>query len=108
MQLVILQNWFFYPGKRTLAQEEIRKFKETEGPEIHVHGSDNLIQTLLKYNLADELWLKIFPVAVGSGKRLFADGKFAGGFELIDCKTSPGGVIVANYKRAGEIKTGSF
>ncbi|MFZ0281310.1 MAG: dihydrofolate reductase family protein [Bacteroidales bacterium] len=88
--------------------EEIRKIKESDGPEMQVHGSGNLIQTLWKYNLADELWLKIFPVALGSGKRLFTDGNLAGGFELFESKTSPSGVIIANYKKSGEIKTGSF
>ena len=89
-------------------QEEIRKLKDTEGPEIQVHGSTNLIQTLWGTNLVDELWLKIFPVTVGQGKRLFENEAFASGFELIDSKTSPKGVIVANYKRSGEVKTGSF
>jgi dihydrofolate reductase len=88
--------------------EEIRKLKETNGPDLQVHGSGNMIQTLWKNNLVDELWLKIFPVAIGSGKRLFADEKFAGGFELVENKTSPGGVIIANYKRSGEVRTGSF
>jgi dihydrofolate reductase len=88
--------------------KEIQKIKEMNGPEIQVHGSSNLIQTLLKNNLADELWLKIFPVVVGSGKRLFDDGSFARSFELIETSVSPGGVIIANYKRSGEIKTGSF
>ena len=87
---------------------EIRKLKEKDGPEIQVHGSSNLIQTLWKHNLVDELWLKTFPVVVGSGKRLFADGSFAGGFELIESKTSPAGVIIANYRRKGEVRTGSF
>jgi dihydrofolate reductase len=99
------KNSFIIKGK---VPEEIRKLKQTDGPEIQVHGSGNLIQTLWKHNLADELWLKIFPIAVGSGKRLFADGKFAGGFDLIESRTSPAGVILANYKRAGEVKTGSF
>lgn len=88
--------------------EEIKKLKESDGPEIQVHGSGNLIQTLWNNNLVDELWLKIFPIAVGSGKRLFADEKFAAGFELVQSKTSPSGVIVANYKRSGEVRTGSF
>lgn len=88
--------------------EEIRKLKESEGPEIQVHGSTNLIQTLWKADLVDELWLKIFPVTVGQGKRLFENETFASGFELISSKTSPKGVIVANYKRSGEVKTGSF
>jgi dihydrofolate reductase len=88
--------------------EEIRKLKESEGPDLQVHGSGNLIQTLWKHNLADELWLKIFPVAIGSGKRLFSDGDFSGGFDLIEFRISPSGVIIADYKRAGEVKTGSF
>ena len=88
--------------------EEIRKLKEMNGPEIQVHGSGNLIQTLLKNDLADELWLKIFPVTLGSGKKLFEEGKFAGRYMLTECKSSPAGVIIANYKRSGEIKTGSF
>jgi dihydrofolate reductase len=88
--------------------EEIRKLKEADGPVLQVHGSGNLIQTLWLNNLVDELWLKIYPVAVGSGKRLFSDEKFAGGFELIEFRISPGGVIIANYKRSGDVRTGSF
>lgn len=87
---------------------EIRKLKESNGPEIQVHGSTNLIQTLWKADLVDELWLKIFPVTIGQGKRLFENETFASGFELISSKTSPKGVIVANYKRSGEVETGSF
>jgi dihydrofolate reductase len=63
---------------------------------------------LLKNDLVDELWLKIFPVTLGSGKRLFGEGTIPAAFELTDSKTSPSGVMVANYKRAGQIKTGSF
>ena len=88
--------------------DEIRTLKEMDGPELQVHGSGNLIQTLLKHDLIDELWLKIFPVVVGSGKKLFSNGNLAGGFELIESKTSPLGVIVGNYKRTGEVKTGTF
>jgi len=73
-----------------------------------VHGSGNLIQTLLKNDLVDELWLKIYPVVLGTGKRLFAEGTIPAAFTLQDSKTSPNGVIVANYKRAGQVKTGSF
>jgi dihydrofolate reductase len=88
--------------------DEIRKLKTTDGPEFQVHGSANMIQTLWKNNLVDELWLKIYPVALGYGKRLFADPEFAGAFELISTRTSPSGVIIANYKRSGDIKTGSY
>jgi dihydrofolate reductase len=87
---------------------EIKKLKEQDGPELQVHGSSNLIQTLLKNDLVDELWLKIFPITLGSGKKLFADGVIPTAFELIESKTSPKGVIVASYKRAGKVETGSF
>jgi dihydrofolate reductase len=88
--------------------EEIRKIKNTAGPELQVHGSGNMIQTLLKNDLVDELWLKIFPVILGSGKKLFTDGILAGGYTLTDSKVTPTGVIFANYKRAGEVKVGTF
>ena len=88
--------------------EELKKLKEQDGPEIQVHGSGNLIQTLLRHDLVDELWLKIFPITLGRGKRLFAEGTIAAGFELLESETSPTGVIVSNYGRAGEVKTGSF
>jgi dihydrofolate reductase len=88
--------------------EAIRKLKAQDGPELQVHGSGNLIQTLLKHDLVDELWLKIFPVTLGSGKRLFAEGTIPAAFKLIDGKVLTSGVIIANYERAGEVKTGSF
>src|SRR5687768_4777301 len=88
--------------------EEVKKLKSQAGPDLHVHGSGNFIQTLLKHDLVDELWLKIFPITLGKGKRLFADGTAPAAFKLIDSKTSPSGVIFANYERAGEVKTGSF
>ncbi len=88
--------------------EAIRKLKAQDGPELQVHGSGNLIQTLLKHDLVDELWLKIFPVTLGSGKRLFAEGTIPAAFKLVDGKVLSSGVIIANYERAGEVKTGSF
>jgi len=87
---------------------EVKKLKEQDGPEIQVYGSGNLIQTLLKQDLVDELWLKIFPVTLGSGKRLFAEGTNPAGFRLLLSEISPSGVIIASYERAGEVKTGSF
>jgi dihydrofolate reductase len=90
------------------AIEAIKKLKAEDGPELQVHGSGNLIQTLLKHDLVDEFWLKIFPVMLGAGKRLFAEGTIPAAFKLSDSKVSPSGVIVANYERAGEVKTGSF
>jgi dihydrofolate reductase len=88
--------------------EEIRKLKRQEGPELQVHGSSNLIQTLLKHDLADEFRMKIFPLTIGHGKRLFDDGIMPASFKLLESKTSTTGVIVASYRRDGEIKIGSF
>lgn len=88
------------------AVEAIKKLKQQEGPEIQIHGSGNLIQTLLKNDLVDELWLKIFPITLGPGKRLFADGAIPAAFKLSESSVSPKGVIFANYVRAGEVKTG--
>jgi dihydrofolate reductase len=88
--------------------EAIRKLKEGSGPELQVHGSGTLIQTLLKHDLVDNLWLKIFPVTIGSGRRLFAEGTAYAGFELAESSASPSGVIIAKYRRAGDVKSGSF
>jgi dihydrofolate reductase len=88
--------------------EGIKRLKEQDGPEIQVHGSSKLIQTLLKYDLVDELWLKIFPVTLGTGKRLFAEGTIPAGFKLLESGISPSGVIIANYEASGEVKKGSF
>ena len=88
--------------------EAIRKLKAESGPELQVHGSGTLIQTLLANDLVDELWLKIFPVTLGSGRRLFADGTIPAGFALVESSASPSGVIIAKYARAGDVKSGSF
>jgi dihydrofolate reductase len=88
--------------------DEIKKLKGEEGPDIQVHGSENLIQTLLEHDLVDEFWLKIFPVTLGMGKRLFANGTIPASYTLVDSKTSPSGVMIATLKRAGDVKTGSF
>ena len=88
--------------------DEIRKLKEADGPMLQVHGSSELIQTLLENDLVDEMWLKIFPVILGKGKRLFDRGAIPTAFKLIKSSVTPSGVIVANYERAGEVETGSF
>lgn len=88
--------------------QEIKKLKQQNRPELQVYGSGNLIQTLLKHDLIDEFRLKIFPITLGNGKRLFSDGTIPAGLKLIDSRTSTTGVIVATYERAGEVKTGSF
>jgi dihydrofolate reductase len=98
-------NSVFLKGDVT---NEIKKLKEQDGPDLQVYGSGNFIQTLLKHDLVDELWLKIFPVTLGKGKKLFTEGTIPAGWKLIDSKVSPQGVIVANYRREGEVKTGSF
>jgi dihydrofolate reductase len=87
---------------------EIKKIKAQDGPDIQVHGSANLIQTLLKHDLVDEFWLKIFPVVLGKGKRLFGDGTVPAAFTLSESQTTPNGVIAATYVRAGEVQTGDF
>jgi len=86
---------------------DIQKLKAGDGPDIQVHGSSDLIQTLLQHDLVDELWLKIFPVTIGQGKRLFGEGTIPAGFNLLKCEASPSGVIIASYARAGELKTGT-
>jgi dihydrofolate reductase len=90
------------------AVAELRKLKSGDGPPLHVYGSANLVQTLLKHDLVDQLWLKTYPLTLGEGKRLFQDGTSAAAFTLESSTISPSGVIVANYRRAGEVKTGSF
>src|SRR5262245_8104041 len=87
---------------------DVRRLKAEDGRELQVHGSGNFIQTLLKNDLADELWLKIFPVTLGVGKPLFGEGTSPAAFKVVKSTTSPSGVIVVNYERAGEVKTGSF
>ncbi len=88
--------------------KELKKLKEQKGANLQVYGSSNLVQTLLENDLVDELWLKIFPVTLRTGKRLFDTGTIPAAFTLINSKISPSGVIFASYKRAGEVKTGSF
>lgn len=85
----------------------IEKLKKAEGPDLQVYGSGQLIQLLLKHDLVDELWLKIFPVTLGTGKRLFGAGTIPAAFTLTESLTTPSGVIFANYKRAGAVETGT-
>ena len=86
--------------------DDIKKLKNSEGSDIQVHGSGNLTQTLLRHDLVDELWLKTFPITLGMGKRLFGEGTIPAAFTLTDSLVTSNGVIFANYKRAGEVKTG--
>ncbi len=88
--------------------EQVAKLKAEDGPEIQVHGSSNLIQTLQKHDLVDEYRVMIFPLALGTGKRLFADGTIPAGLRLVDSSASSTGVLMATYERAGEIEYGTF
>jgi dihydrofolate reductase len=88
------------------ALEEIHKLKQQSGPDLQVHGSSQLIQTLLAHDLVDELWLKFFPLVLGTGKRLFGEGTLPAAFKLAHSEATPSGVIVASYERAGDVETG--
>jgi dihydrofolate reductase len=86
----------------------ITALKQGDGPELQVHGSGNLIQTLLRHNLVDEFRLWVFPVVIGSGKRLFSGGAVPAGLKLVDSTVSSTGVVIGTYRPAGEIPLGSF
>jgi len=86
---------------------KLKALKNQDGPVFHVWGSSVLIQTLLKNDLVDELRLRIYPITIGSGKKLFGEGTIPAAFKLEDSKTLSSGVILANYKRAGKLKTGT-
>jgi hypothetical protein len=86
----------------------IAALKKEDGPELQVQGSGNLIQTLLRHNLVDEYRLWVFPLVIGSDKRLFSEGTIPSGLKLVDSKVSTTGVVTGTYEPAGEIVTGSF
>ncbi len=88
--------------------DDIRKLKTTDGTDIQVHGSGELVKLLLKNDLVDELWLKFFPVILGKGKKLFDEDSMPGAFKLTESFVTPSGVIFANYKRDGEVRTGTM
>jgi dihydrofolate reductase len=87
--------------------EGLKALKESDGPDLQVHGSGNMIQTLLKHDLVDELWLKFFPITLGKGKKLFAEGTVPAAFTLTESTVTDSGVIFANYTRAGDVRTGT-
>ena len=91
------------------AAEGVAALKENDdGPELQVHGSGNLAQTLIRHGLVDEYHLMIFPIVLGEGKRLFADGTVPASLRLVESKVSSTGVFVGTYEPAGEVVTGSF
>jgi len=87
--------------------EKITKIKQQQGPDLHVWGSGNLLQTLIKHDLVDTYWLMIYPVTLGDGKRLFADGTIPAAFKVTESIVASNGVIFVNYERAGAVQTGS-
>jgi dihydrofolate reductase len=88
--------------------EAVAKLKQEDGPEIQVYGSGDLLQTLLEHDLVDEFRIMIFPVVLGTGKRLFAEGAVPAGLTLAESAMSTTGVFMATYKREGDIRYGSF
>ena len=88
--------------------EGVARLKQEDGPELQVHGSGNLIQTLMANGLIDEYLLMVFPVVLGTGKRLFGDGTIPAALRLIDSEVSTTGVVIGTYQPAGPVQTGSF
>ncbi|CAL1517458.1 dihydrofolate reductase family protein [Chitinophaga sp. MM2321] len=86
---------------------DIEKLKNSKGADIKIWGSSELVQLLLKHDLVDELWLNIHPLLLGKGKKLFDNDVIPAAFELIESHVTPSGVIMANYKRNGEVRTGT-
>jgi dihydrofolate reductase len=86
----------------------VAELKRQPGPDLHVYGSANLLQTLLAHDLVDELWLRIHPITLGRGKRLFEGGAIPAAFRMTEGQLTPTGVILASYERAGDVETGSY
>jgi dihydrofolate reductase len=86
--------------------EKVVKIKQQQGPDLHVWGSGNLLQTLIKHDLVDVFWLMVYPITLGSGKRLFADGTIPAAFKVTETTVGSNGVIVVNYERAGTVPIG--
>ena len=84
---------------------KVAQIKQQPGPDLHVWGSSHLVQTLIKHDLVDVFWLMIYPITLGAGKRLFADGTIPAAFKVTESLVTPNGVIVVNYERAGTITT---
>jgi dihydrofolate reductase len=87
---------------------QVAELKQLPGPDLHVYGSANLVQTLLAHDLVDGLWLRIHPITLGRGKRLFAGGVIPAAFRVTESLVTPTGVILVSYERAGDVETGSF
>ena len=87
--------------------KQVAELKRGEGPDLHIWGSGNLLQTLMKHDLVDNFWLMIYPITLGEGKRLFAKGTIPAAFKVTESTVTRTGVIIVNYERAGTITTGS-
>jgi dihydrofolate reductase len=87
--------------------EKVTTLKQQPGPDLHVYGSAHLVQTLMKHDVVDAFWLKIYPLTLGSGKRLFADGTIPAAFKVTESHVSPSGIMMVNYERAGVVTTGN-
>lgn len=85
---------------------KVAEIKQQPGPDLHVWGSSDLLQTLIKHDLVDVFWLMIYPITLGAGKRLFAGGTIPMAFEVTESTVTPKGVIIVNYERAGATTTG--
>ncbi|WP_419210885.1 dihydrofolate reductase family protein [Maribacter sp. X9] len=88
--------------------EGVKNLKESNGSDLKVWGSSELVQLLFKNDLVDELWLKIYPVTLGKGKKLFGKGVIPAAFKLVENTITPSGVIIVNYKRDGEVQIGTI
>ena len=87
--------------------KKVAEIKQGEGPDLHVWGSGDLLQTLMKHDLIDNFWLMIYPITLGEGKRLFAGGTIQAAFKVTESVVGSSGVILVNYERAGDVQTGT-
>lgn len=87
---------------------QVAAIKQQPGPDLHLWGSADLAQTLLRHDLVDAFWLKTYPLVLGSGKRLFAEGTIPAAFKVMESSVSPKGVVIASYERADALRTGSY
>jgi dihydrofolate reductase len=88
--------------------KKVAELKQGEGPDLHIWGSGNLLQTLMKHDLVDDFWLMIYPITLGQGKKLFAEGTIPAAFKVTETIVGSTGVILVNYERAGAVQTGTI
>jgi dihydrofolate reductase len=96
-----------YVASNTMtSSEKVAELKQGDGPDLHIWGSGNLLQTLMKHDLVDNFWLMIYPITLGEGKRLFAEGTIPAAFKVAESIVGSTGVILINYERNGDVRTG--